>query len=94
MGKKKNKVSIEGVIKVREAADYLENLAASLRTGVVSVRQDNEILALQVPPLVEFELEAQSRESAAKLRIKLSWEDDGRYGLRQEVRIEGADLGD
>ena len=74
MGKKE--VSFEGVMELGKLITYLEDLAASFKSGTVVVQHGDEYVALTPEPVVEMEVEAEQKKDKEKFTLELSWKKD------------------
>ncbi len=69
----KREVSFEGKIDLDRAADYLEEIADSLKAGKLVVESGREVLVLQPSEVVKLEVEAESKKDEEELKIELKW---------------------
>jgi amphi-Trp domain-containing protein len=71
MGKKDIEFKVMGTNE--QLADYLENIAASLRKNTLYIEQGSQSVTLAPSEEITMELSAKSKEEKEKLSIKLSW---------------------
>ena len=83
--KKENKV--ESVVELSRAIQYLEDVAASLKSGSVSVEGMNGMLTLTPEPTVKLKIEATQKSSKESLSLKVSWRKGEMVGEPTDIRV-------
>ena len=85
---KKQKITVKGPLEYQEAAEYLENIAATLRSGRMTLQKGVESVMLTPPPFVDFSIEASQKDDKSKLSIKIGWDgENAGFGLGDVVNI-------
>ena len=90
MGKKE--IKLKGSLETAKTAEYLNDLAASLKAGDVYIQKGGEFVSLKPGSVVDFEIEAVKKKHKEKLVIEISWHTDGNDELGgDEMKISSPD---
>jgi amphi-Trp domain-containing protein len=93
MGKKE--IKLKGSLETGKTAEYLTDLATSLKAGEVYIQKGGEFVSLKPGSIVDFEIEAVKKKHKEKLVIEISWHKDGRDEFESEdMKISSPDLKD
>ena len=74
MGEKKSEVSFEGDTTLDELLAYLEDFAASVRTGRVRIEQGDKQLVLTPGTVVKLGVTAKQKKLRRSVRFELEWD--------------------
>lgn len=73
----KNKIKIKKSMETAEAIGHLEDLAASMKNGVIRAEDGKETVVLATGETVYFEMKLSRKKDKAKCSIEMEWADDG-----------------
>jgi amphi-Trp domain-containing protein len=73
----KDKFKIKQTLDTAQVAAHLEDLADSIKAGIVRVDDGNESMVLRVGETMHFEMKISRKKDKAKCSIELEWADDG-----------------
>ena len=71
--KRRHKLSYETSLLREEAAAYLESLAQGLRSGDITLCQEDALLELAPASAVTMELRASQKGAKEKIQLEFSW---------------------
>lgn len=69
----KHEIKLKGNLETGKAAEYLSDLAGSMRNGSVYIQKGGEFVNLKPFGNLEFEIEAKRKKHKEKITIELSW---------------------
>ncbi len=69
----KQKLSLSTRLTRDDVAGILEAIVESLKEGLLKVRKSDKTLELQVPKVVDLEIEAEQHGDKAEFEIEISW---------------------
>jgi len=72
----KRTVSFEGDVSLEAALDYLHALNDALEAGVVYVRSEEAVVALEPATEVSLRVEARVKREKQSIKLSLEWETD------------------
>jgi len=73
----KDKVKIKETLDTAQVAAHLEDLADSLKAGIVRVNDGTDSVVLRAGEVMHFEMKVSRKKDKAKCSIELEWTDDG-----------------
>lgn len=73
----KDKFKIKQTLDTAQVAAHLEDLADSIKAGIVRVDDGNDNMVLHVGEAMHFEMKVSRKKDKAKCSIELEWTDDG-----------------
>jgi amphi-Trp domain-containing protein len=90
MGKKE--IKLKGNLETVKTAEYLIDLATSLKAGDVYIQKGGEFVSLKPGAVVDFEIEAVKKKHKEKLVIEINWHIDGKDEFGgDEMKISSPD---
>jgi amphi-Trp domain-containing protein len=82
----KQEIKLKGNLEAVKAAEYLSDLAASMKSGSIYIQKGGEFVNLKPFGSMEFEIEAKRKKHKEKITIELSW------SRNEKDEIEDEDL--
>ncbi|MDQ7031252.1 MAG: amphi-Trp domain-containing protein [Desulfonauticus sp.] len=70
---RKDKISVEQVLKLEKVITYLEGLLEGFKAGKIVVEHEGKVMNLKPAELVEVEIEAKQKPDKEKFSLELSW---------------------
>lgn len=86
----KKEVGFEGTLEIEKAAEYLEQLAKSMREGKVVVEKGDDFIVLNPAEVVEIEAEAAEKKGVEKFSLKLKWKSKSESGEEPDLKISSS----
>jgi len=68
-----NKLTVEGVMELREVIVRLEDVVAGMKKGLVHIRVDKDAVTLSPSSIVAFELKAKQKGDKESFSLKINW---------------------
>ena len=69
----REKLGLIKTVDLEEAANFLQELADSIKSGTVVVNQDDDFVTLELPSMVDIDIQAKNKDGKAKFHLDLSW---------------------
>ncbi len=69
----KIKVSIEKMLSAKETLGTLEELVKGFKSGKLTLADAEQSVTMDVPEMLEMELEAKQKKDKCKITLELSW---------------------
>lgn len=90
MGDKK-KIKAEAIVDLDQAIQYLRQLTARLEERKVAIQSRGEAIALEIPDLVELEVEVEQKEGKTEISVELEWKEGMKAGQAIDLTISSPD---
>ena len=68
-----SKISLKQMMEIKEAANYLQDLAKSIKKGKVVVQQGEDFVDLKMSDTVTVKIEARIKKDKSKFKLDLYW---------------------
>ncbi len=74
MSEDKNKIGLEGEMRLTRVIALLEDIVSGLKSGTTHFSFGERTLRLTPGPVVKFEISASQKKKEEKIGLKISWE--------------------